>query len=110
MRRGPIQGNTPRPSHPTVEMGPWYDEIHDLWWVVSEDGPTSALDALKKFECEAIFPIYYGWKVTIEPVSIRWAEDSEDHEPGADCIEVSPYSDESTVQAWQIKVEGSGAT
>lgn len=96
-----------RPPYPTVEMGPWYDEINDHWWVVSEDGPTEALRALQSFEAEAIFPIYYGWKVTIEPVSIRWAEDSEDEDPEEfDRIEVASYADESTVQAWQIKVEG----
>jgi hypothetical protein len=104
--REPTDDSSRSPT-PTADLGPWYDEITETFWVVSEDGPTSALQQLAKFECEEIFPICYGWKVTIEPVSIRWAEDDDEHDPEeGDRIEVASYADECTVQAWQIKPEG----
>lgn len=91
---------TPPTQRPEKGQGPWCTEDLEKWWVVAD----SPADALREAEsiADPLFPDYFGWKVTIEPVLIAWSEEYNGHEVE---IEEQPYETEATVQAWRIMVE-----
>lgn len=97
---------TPPTPTPEAGQGPWCD-VGDMrtWWVVTEDpdDPAAAFAAIRSADAE-VFPCYFAWQATIEPVALRWVA-PEDRNEETEVVEAPHHDEDTTAKAWRITVE-----
>ena len=92
---------TPPTMRPQPGQGPWCDPDGHQWWIVAEH-PDHAVAALRDIDAD-VLPDYFGWRLIVEPVLIRWVDPEEWNEETeiVECLSDYPWHS----QAWKLTVE-----
>jgi hypothetical protein len=92
---------TPPTPTPEAGQGPWCNEELTRWWVVCEH-PDEAVAAVRSLDAE-VFPIYFGWTITVERKCFRWVDPADWNEENeiVECMS----SDEGAVEGWRVTVD-----